>query len=1124
MYLSENKEDRYREIIAEIEENDNSNISFREKYIHLKRILERSCKEITTNDTLQFPSLFARLVYIFQMHNLPKGLEWQLQNIRVKTSFLLKDEHNTVSSKQYNAAYKCITSFISIIYSDNSSNEYDNNTSLEEDDTIPIPPYLRIQVTEINTDNELITGISDSILNSTISIKYNVKNINDIFNPTIKRLWIGAQLNLLDSKLDNNGNYIPQFIVLEPDYLIDTSAIAECFQNYGQSHLHYFRRRFEQTANSQHILLGNLANFFLDEFIFSDNPESLEFNDSFLKAFKQKPFEFTSCNDIKQVADFRTFMTKARTQFTNIKRVVTQDFPQNNIDVHKCTLEPSFFSEKFGFQGRLDLLQLPDSENGNCKIIELKSGGLPYPKEDSGKIAINHEVQTAIYRLIIQSVFGYNEKSITSAILYSAAENKGENLRLAAAYRTLEKEIINLRNLIVTTEHDLYTGNYEDVEKLFSEICNLDNYGRTPDFFTKQIADFHRIVSNISDTERHYFFRFIAFLSRELYIQKVGDDYFESNKSTASFWNTEFNDKIDSFDVVSDLEIKEIDDTGQDMKILFERKSPSDFINFREGEICILYPHEKITDSALSNQILKGTIAEISPSHILLKFRYKQKNKTFLKKYTSWAIEHDKLDHAYNNMYKSLYTFMSSPVDKRKILLGVKESEYTNVNTQQVDTDNIILNKQNYIIDKAIAASDYFLIVGPPGTGKTSIFARRLIEHYYNNTQDNILIIAYTNRAVDELCESINQAFSCDNKECDNYIRIGTELSCDQHYRYRLLQNIADKAKSRDELREIINNHRLFIGTLASITGKPELFDIKKFNLSIIDEASQILEPQIIGILPQVDKFIMIGDHKQLSTITLQNQNKSRSNNESLNIIKLFDCGESLFERLYRICQSNKWEHAYDTLVYQGRMHLKLAEFPNLAFYDNILLPANTWQHNPLSFDVFDYQNIYEEIVNKKRLHFINCVEYTNTLSDKINYAEAGLVIELSKAILKNYKVNNLDFDPAKTLGIITPYRNQIALLRHKFHETGIPEFQNIMIDTVERYQGSQREIIILSFCINKPYQLDFFCNLNNDKTVDRKLNVAITRARQQLFLIGNEYILAQNPIYKSLLEYIKSL
>lgn len=1125
MCLLENKEKKIQEIISEIEENHHSKSSLREKYIHLKRILERNCKEITTKESLQFPSLFSRIVYISQSFSLPKGLEWQLQNIRVKASFLLKNEQNTISEKQYIVSYKSLTQFILAIYSDDILNyKYDESTQIEDDKPISNLAYLRIQVVEIDWNNELITGVSDSLFNSTIRVKYNVKNINDIFNSTINRLWIGAQLNLLECKLDKEGNYIPQFIVLEPDYLIDASAIAECFQNYGNSHLHYFRRRFEQTANSQHILLGNLANFFLDEFIFSDNPESLEFNDTFLNAFKQKPFEFTSCNDIKQASDFRTFMTKAQTQFANIKRVITHDFPQNNIDTEKCTLEPSFFSEKFGFQGRLDLLQLSDYKSNDCKIIELKSGGLPYPKEDTGKISINHEVQTAIYRLIIQSVFGYDEKKITSAILYSAAENPGQNLRLAVVFRTLEKEIINLRNQIIATEHDLYSGNNETVEKLFVDICNLDNYGRTPSFFINQIADFHKTISGISDIERLYFFRYIIFLARELYIQKIGDDYFESNKSTASLWNTEFNDRIDSFDLISDLKIKEIDDTGRDMKILFKRNSSSDFINFREGEICILYPHEKITDSVLTNQILKGTIAEITPTHILLRFRYKQKNKTYFEKYSSWAIEHDKLDHTYSSMYKSLYTFISSPINKREILLGLKEPQSVNINIQISDKEISIIEKQDLIIKKAIDAEDYFLIVGPPGTGKTSIFGRRLIEHYYNNTQDNILIIAYTNRAVDELCESINQAFSCNNKECDNYIRIGTELSCDPHYRHRLLQNIADKAKSREELRNVIKKHRIFIGTLASITGKPELFDIKKFNLSIIDEASQILEPQIIGILPKVEKFIMIGDHKQLSTITLQNKNKSQSNNESLNIIKLYDCGESLFERLYRICQENKWEQAYDTLIYQGRMHQELSEFPNKTFYNNILLPANTWQNEPVSFKITDNQSIYEEIVSKKRLDFINCIDFNNTLSDKINHKESEIVIELSKAILQNYKNNNLDFDPLKTLGIITPYRNQIALIKHQFHETGIPELQNIMIDTVERFQGSQREIIILSFCINKPYQLDFFCNLNSDQTVDRKLNVAITRARQQLFLIGNEYILSLNPIYKNLIEYIKSL
>lgn len=1102
---------------SEIRQLDTLDLSVREKYIYLKRLLEHYCKEITASESLQFPSLFSRIVFVAQKYHLPKSLEWQLQNMRVEASSLLQDESQNISSNQYLHARETFFRLIDYV----SGNKIAKETILPPNVSPCILPLdkIRVQVLSIDNEKELLICESELLAHDTLKVKYNVATVNEQFNNTIARLWIGAQLNLIDIRIGDDGCYIPKLFVLEPDYLIDASAIAECFQSYGNSYLHYFRRKFEQPVNTHYILLGNLANFFLDELVYASNPQTLTFEEVFLHSFRRMPFEYASCKDISNPNDFKDFMLRARIQFDNIKRVITDDMPENGFRLSACVLEPSFFSEKYGFQGRLDLLQLSDKENELTRILELKSGKPPFPREDVTKIAPNHEAQTVVYRLMIQSAFGLNARDIYAAILYSSVENKGENIRLAATYQYLEKEILNIRNEIVATEHDLYISDGEIAAQLFEELFDMGNYGYVPDFFVRKIADLHDIIANISALEREYFFRFISFIARELYLQKMGDESYDSAMSTSALWSTSFDERKESLDLISDLEIEEIDDDGRDMKIVFRRMDNSVCVNFREGEICILYPRKSNNDTILTNQILKGNIVEITENKVQLRFRYKQKNRAFFEHYQYWVVEHDRLDHTYNAMYRSLFAFLTSPQDKRDLLFGLQKPKTTYIPDQLPDELNKD-HKQEIVISKALAAEDFFLIVGPPGTGKTSIFIRRLIEEFYRNPDTQILVIAYTNRAVDELCAAICSAFKEDESSCDKYIRVGTELSCAEPYRHRLLQLISQDVKSRAELLDEINNRRIIVGTLASIVGRPELLDLKHFDVALIDEASQILEPQIIGLLPLFDKFIMIGDQKQLSTITLQGQDKSIVSSELLNGMELMDCRESLFERLYRICKKNAWDKAYDTLTFHGRMHQDISDFVNIHFYNNQLKIVTERQGQPLDYKIFDLDDPIQNMLAAKRVAFLSGGgEDIIRLSDKVNLVEAEMVKQLVEGIYWLYTKNDKKFNPQTTIGIITPYRNQIAMIKKMLSESVVPDVHKIMVDTVERYQGSQRDVIIVSCCFNKPYQLRMFSNMNREGSVDRKLNVALTRAREQLFIIGNDRIMEQHPIYRKLIE-----
>ncbi len=136
----------------------------------------------------------------------------------------------------------------------------------------------------------------------------------------------------------------------------------------------------------------------------------------------------------------------------------------------------------------------------------------------------------------------------------------------------------------------------------------------------------------------------------------------------------------------------------------------------------------------------------------------------------------------------------------------------------------------------------------------------------------------------------------------------------------------------------------------------------------------------------------------------------------------------------------------------------------------------------------------------------------------KVNRHEAGELVRLVQKLRLLYAATDAPLLPSD-IGIITPYRAQIAHILDRFTAAGLPT-DEITVDTVERYQGGARRIILLSLCTNHASQMESLCRPTAEG-VDRKLNVAMTRAREQLIILGNAEVLKEGSVYAELLEYM---
>lgn len=1082
------------------------------RYRQLREALERVMRQQMMGTGLQATDLAARINYVATQFALDGREQNQLHTFRLTSNDIL-NHRKEPSEQEFLRDLRAVAyAYRKIFHEDIPPKLY---TLLPKQETTPAvkrEKETRIRCIRVCFDyadeSYLYVRPIDVLEEEPVKVNYNKPGVNEEFKDTVDELWRYAQLNLLDVTVDDNGVYTPSFIVLEPDYLLDISSLAECYKDYGSHPANYFLSRLVPIENARPLLLGNIANLFLDEWIYAGEKEP-DYTECMKKAFRQYPIELAACEELRNPQKEKEFAQDCRMHFEHIRETVQKTFlqPGYNLDKNDAVLEPSYICEALGIQGRLDYMQRDMSS-----FIEMKSGkadeyamqGRLEPKE-------NNRVQMLLYMAVLEYSMGQERRSMHPYLLYT----RYPLLYPARASWAQVRRIINLRNCIVASEYGVQLHNHPSfTQRLLAQInpSVLNQKGLQGRFWEQylkpSISRFGERMELLTPLERTYFYTLYNFITKELYTSKSGDVNCESRTGASALWLSTLDEKRDAGEILYDLTIVE-NHASQAHKAFIILSIPQyeeTFLpNFRNGDVVVLYERNNGTDNVTNKMVFKGNIESITDNELRIRLRAAQQNPLVFPENSRYAVEHDTMDTTFRSMYLGLSSFMDANPERRELLLGQRPPRF-----DMAYEDRIARTTDDFerVALKAEAACDYFLLVGPPGTGKTSRALRRMVEHFYACPSTQVLLLAYTNRAVDEICRSLSAILP----QVD-YIRVGSELSCDARFRKHLLENVLAECNNRREVNIRMADCRIYVGTVASIASKPELFKLKHFDVAIVDEATQILEPQLLGILCArfkdgrngIGKFILIGDHKQLPAVVLQSNEQSEVHDEGLRRIGLYNLKDSLFERLYRFHLQEEHCRAVDMLCRQGRMHPGVASFPNREFYAG-KLEALGLPHQLENVDA--------------PVRFIPSERDTESVSGKTNRNEARIVAQLAADVYHLYKET---FEVNRTLGVITPYRSQIALIRKEIQALGISALNEISVDTVERYQGSERDVIIYSFCVNYLYQLKFLPNLTEENGVwiDRKLNVALTRARRQLYITGVPDILNHNLIYRRLIQAI---
>ncbi|MDO4191643.1 MAG: DNA helicase, partial [Bacteroidales bacterium] len=480
-------------------------------YIAYNQLFQRLLNQATSMVSLNFSGSFAKTDFLLKEHHasLTMKREVNATRIRLRKQKTLSD--NTLEQWCY-YDFRNLTQFVSLLYKVSIPEHLSAYFPKHEPTQLPqyelIDDYVRFIVD--HWDNDHVYGTAD-IKDGTWELKVRYANGNPYYDfdwsYLAKLFEKGSQLNLIRPR-ERDGVVYPELIIFEPDYLLDISTVARCFTEYADSPKVNLLKKLEPSQNTEATMLGNFAGQLLDEEI-HQLPEGHDYKTSVQQFWQNNAFKLLTSN---LTPDFHE---EAKVQRVNIRKAINQGLSDNvgGFNPKNCIVEPSFFSEMLGLQGRIDLLQLDYKV-----LIEQKSGkGLwPFDGFHIPKQREEHYVQMLLYMLLIRynfsDIYAKNNNELFAFLLYSKYT---ESLLPLGFSPELTFRAIKLRNELAAQElRYTHPNGMRVLETLTAELLNEKGVrGKLwDDYQSKQISNTLTPIHQASELERAYYFRFLTFI------------------------------------------------------------------------------------------------------------------------------------------------------------------------------------------------------------------------------------------------------------------------------------------------------------------------------------------------------------------------------------------------------------------------------------------------------------------------------------------------------------------------------------------------------------------------------------------------------------------------------------